>query len=190
MSRLGAAQLRARGAAVLTLNRGGVILYPTEGIWGLGCDPACRSAVEQLLRIKRRPVRKGLILVAGTPAQLQPWVVRWTPAEQARLAATWPGPHTWVVGARLGTPAWITGSRSSVAVRVSAHPAIRDLCRASGSALVSTSANLSGTRPLSSEMAARRLFAREGVRVWPGVLGGARRPSTIRHLQSGKVLRS
>lgn len=186
---LGRRQLRARGRAVRALARGAIILYPTEAVWGLGCDPANDAALARLLQVKRRALGKGLILVAGELQQLRPWTARFSRKQQARLEATWPGPHTWVVPARLDAPPGITGRRRKIAVRVSAHPDVRRLCRAHGGALVSTSANLSGRPPVRAEWPARRLFRAVAPVVWPGALGGEKRPSTIRDLQTGSWIR-
>ena len=135
-------------AAVAALRNGGIIAYPTEGVWGLGCDPFDEAATLRLLALKQREVDKGLILIAASPGQLD-GLVDWDALPASRRAAvlaTWPGPHTWVVPATARVPAWITGGRDSVAVRVTAHADVVALCNAYGGALVSTSANVS-TQP-------------------------------------------
>lgn len=179
-------------AAAALLARGGVIAYPTEGVWGLGCDPFDRAAVLRLLDIKQRAAEKGVILVAGDVAQLDP-IVDWTSLPQARrdaVTTSWPGPNTWVMPARQDVPGWITGAHASVAVRVSAHPRITALCAAFGGALVSTSANLSGEPAVSTRDAldTRLLDQLDGVLV--GETGGRASPSTIRDARSGELLRA
>ena len=128
------------------LRRGGVIAYPTEAVWGLGCDPFDESAVLRLLAIKQRPVEKGLILIAATLEQLKPLIdVAAVPTDRlADVLSSWPGPYTWVMPATAQAPRWITGQHRGIAVRVSQHPTVVGLCQAYGGALVSTSANLSG----------------------------------------------
>src|SRR6218665_315978 len=87
--------------AAIRLKSGGVIAYPTEAVWGLGCDPFDETAVMRLLAIKQRPVDKGLILIAADLAQLQP-LLDLPAMPETRLAevlASWPGPHTWVLPA-------------------------------------------------------------------------------------------
>ncbi|MCI4568136.1 Sua5/YciO/YrdC/YwlC family protein [Lysobacter sp. CFH 32150] len=131
------------------LHRGGVIAYPTEAVWGLGCDPFDEAAVTRLLAIKQRPVDKGLILIAGTLEHfdgLLDWDLLPTDRREA-VYASWPGPHTWIVPATARVPAWITGLHRGVAVRVSAHPVVVGLCTAFVGPLVSTSANASGQPP-------------------------------------------
>ena len=128
------------------LRKGAVVAYPTEGVWGLGCDPRDEAAVLRLLAIKQRPVDKGLILIAANLEQLRPFLdLDALPADRrAAVLASWPGPHTWVMPARTAAPRWITGAHAGIAVRVSAHPPVVALCTAFGGALVSTSANLAG----------------------------------------------
>ncbi|ATD68485.1 tRNA threonylcarbamoyladenosine biosynthesis protein RimN [Luteimonas chenhongjianii] len=179
-------------AAADLLARGGVIAYPTEGVWGLGCDPFDRAAVLRLLDIKQRAVDKGVILIAGAVTQLDP-IVDWSALPQARQAAvmaSWPGPNTWVMPARADVPGWITGAHASVAVRVSAHAPVIALCAAFGGALVSTSANLSGHPAVTTRDALDpHLIARiDGVLV--GETGRRSSASTIRDAHSGDVLRA
>ncbi|MFL6586099.1 MAG: L-threonylcarbamoyladenylate synthase [Luteimonas sp.] len=177
-------------AAAALIARGGVVAYPTEGVWGLGCDPFDRDAVTRLLDIKQRPVDKGVILIAGALAQLDA-IVDWTSLpDDARVTDSWPGPNTWVVPARPDVPTWITGAHASVAVRVSAHADVVALCAAFGGALVSTSANLTGEPAVADRDALDvRLLARiDGL--LDGRTGGRTGPSTIRDALTGDVFRA
>lgn len=179
-------------AAAALLARGGVVAYPTEGVWGLGCDPFDRDAVERLLDIKQRPVDKGVILIAGARAQLDA-IVDWTRLPEAvrqRVTDSWPGPNTWVLPARSEVPDWITGAHASVAVRVSAHADVAALCAAFGGALVSTSANLTGEPAVAERDALDpRLLTRvDGV--LDGRTGGRPGPSTIRDALTGDLVRA
>ncbi|KLJ00104.1 Sua5/YciO/YrdC/YwlC family protein [Luteimonas sp. FCS-9] len=178
-------------AAAAVLARGGVVAYPTEGVWGLGCDPFDAGAVHRLLDIKRRPVDKGVILVAGTPAQLA-GIVDWAGLDAGHRDAvlgSWPGPNTWIVPALPTVPGWLTGAHAGIAVRVSAHPGVVALCAAFGGPLVSTSANLSGEPAVhAADALDPRLLARiDGVAA--GETGARREPSTIRDAATGRVLR-
>jgi len=170
------------------LKRGGLIAYPTESCYGLGCDPSNREAVQRLLRLKRRPQAKGLILIAANLRQLTSFVAPLTPAQREKTRVTWPGPHTWLMPAADNCPPWLTGKHRSLAVRVPAHRGAAQLCREVGMALVSTSANLSGGRPAKNARDCLRLFGGR-VKVLPGRIGRRRKPSTIQDLVSGKVLR-
>lgn len=175
--------------AVLALRRGGVIAYPTEGVWGLGCDPFDPVAVARVLELKQRDVAKGLILVAASIEQFEPCIRRLSAAEHALLADSWPGPQTWVVPHGHILPAWITGYKPTAALRVSAHPVVAALCRAFGGPIVSTSANPSGRQPARSSLQVRRYFPRQLDYILPGRLGGQKGPTPIRDLVSGQLLR-
>jgi len=178
--------------AAALLERGGVLAYPTEGVWGLGCDPFDEIAVLRLLDIKQRSVDKGVILIAGDASQLDA-IVDWArlpDAARARVHDSWPGPNTWVVPARTDVPAFITGAHDSVAVRVSAQSEVVALCAAFGGALVSTSANLSGEPAVASRDALDPHLLVRVDGVLEGETGGRTTPSTIRDALTGDVLRA
>jgi L-threonylcarbamoyladenylate synthase len=170
------------------LKQGGVIAYPTESCYGLGCDPMNRRAVEKILRLKGRGAAKGLILIAASRRQLRPYATR-TSIEAAWNKGRWPGPVTWVLPAAKTCPAWLTGGRDTVAVRITAHPGAAALCKEAGMALVSTSANKSGGKPAKTWRQCHRLFGSR-IRVIKGRIGPRKRPSTLIDLASGKVLRT
>lgn len=119
-------------SAVATLTQGGVIAYPTEAVWGLGCDPRQQAAVLRLLEIKRRPVDKGVIVVAASVDVLHAWVDMdaLAPARRQEVLASWPGPHTWILPITAQAPRWVTGTHDGLAVRISAHPVVAALCAA------------------------------------------------------------
>lgn len=178
-------------SAVAALHRGGVIAYPTEAVWGLGCDPFDEAAVTRLLALKHREVAKGLILIAGALDAfdgLLDWDALPTDRREA-VFATWPGPHTWIVPASGRVPHWITGMHDGVAVRVSAHPLVVSLCAAFGGPLVSTSANRAGDPPprQPGEIDPALLGALDG---WiEGDTGPLSAPTEIGDARSGAVLR-
>lgn len=176
-----------RLAAVL--RGGGVVAYPTEAVYGLGCDPLAPAAVDRLLALKGRAAAKGLILIAAERAQLMPYLAPLTPEQQQRLDASWPGPVTWLVPCSAATPDWLTGGRDTLAVRVTAHEPAAALCRAFGGALVSTSANRSGGEPARSALRSRLIFGPELDAVLHGPVGGLARPTEIRDLRTGVVVR-
>lgn len=172
----------------LFLKRGGVLAYPTESCYGLGCDPRNAAAVRRVLWLKRRSAAKGLILIAAHARQLRPYLADLSPELRRRMRGAWPGPHTWLVPAARDCPPWLRGSHDSIAVRVTAHRGAAALCQQANMALVSTSANLSGGKPAKTAAQCRRLFGRR-VLVIPGRIGARRRPSTIQDLVSGRILR-
>mgnify|MGYP001594741453 FL=1 len=179
--------MSARGVrkAVGVLRRGGIVAYATEYCFGLGCDPWNRRAVLRLLRLKRRSLKKGLILLAADPQQLAPYTAEIPP----KVLATWPGPHTWLVARNPSAPGWIGGGRSSVAVRVTAHPQAVALCRTARIAIVSTSANRAGQAPARSHREVARRFGRSIDYVLPGRVGDAPAPTPIRAAVTGKLIR-
>jgi L-threonylcarbamoyladenylate synthase len=179
-------QLRAACAA---LRAGGVIAYPTEGVWGLGCEPRDELAVERLLALKKRDWRKGLILIAADFSQLEPFVHLPSRTAQKRAFSTWPGPATWVFPASDHTPMWISGERDSVAIRVTAHPVAKALCEAYGGPIVSTSANRAGHPAARSATQVRLEFPGQLDALLPGALGGRDSPTVIRDVISGLILR-
>ena len=170
------------------LARGGLIAYPTESCYGLGCDPRNREAVRRLLRLKRRPQRKGLILIASEYAQLAPYLRAIAPTEQEVLKRAGARAITYLMPAKPCCPRWLRGAHDTLAVRLSAHREAAALCKALGMALVSTSANRSGGKPARTCAQCRRLF---GKRVWvlPGRVGKRKKPSTICAWADGKIVR-
>jgi len=169
--------------------QGGLIACPTEAVWGLSCDPFNPVAVSKLLKLKQRPLEKGLILVAASLAQFD-FLLDDLPEDwQAQLAQSWPGPNTWLVPQQNRLPYWITGGRAKVALRVSAHPPLAALCARTGP-LVSTSANPTGRPPALSRLRLEQYFHAHLAGVLPGKLGGRRNPSQIRDLESGELIRA
>jgi len=177
-------------AAVQALALGEVVAYPTEAVWGLGCDPRNAEAFQDLLALKRRDVRKGVILIAHDFATLSPWLDPDVPAlHREQALASWPGPHTWIWPAATWVPDWLTGGRRSIAVRVTAHPVASALCRAWDGPLVSTSANRSGREPARNIAELRLAFGPRLVAL-PGAIGSSPRPTSIRDLVTGAVIRA
>jgi L-threonylcarbamoyladenylate synthase len=171
--------------AARILKQGGLVAYATEYCFGLGCDPFDRDAVLRLLRLKHRPVKKGLIVLAADIGQLAP-LVRDIPPQ---VSASWPGPHTWLLLPLPGVPGWITGRHEKIAVRVTAHAQAAALCHASGMAIVSTSANRAGQAPARSTREVVRRFGKLIDYILPGRVGDVSAPTPIRDAVTGKLVR-
>lgn len=171
------------------LRKGGIIAYPTEAVWGLGCNPFDERAVNRLLEIKERPVEKGLILIASSMRQLQPLLYSLDDLQYQRLKNSWPGPTTWLIPHHGLVPEWISGEFSTVAVRVTNHPVAAGLCKAYGGPIVSTSCNPQGRAPARTIQEVRRYFSGELDGLTNGSVGKRASPSEIRDLLTGQVIR-
>ncbi|BBU98151.1 L-threonylcarbamoyladenylate synthase type 1 TsaC [Providencia hangzhouensis] len=167
-----------------------VIAYPTEAVFGLGCDPDSETAVYKLLELKQRPWEKGLILIADSYEQLKDYIddEQLTEEQKQAMFATWPGPVTWVIPAKVTTPKWLTGRFDTIAVRVTDHELVKKLCRHYGKPLVSTSANLSGLEPCRTTEDVIAQF-NGSIPVLDGMVGGRQNPSEIRDAKTGQLYR-
>jgi len=171
------------------LRRGGVIAYPTESCYGLGCDPESRRAVQRILKLKRRPQHKGLILIASDYHQVARYLQPLKPEQQHFLKDAGAQAITYLMPAKHSCPRWLRGTHNTLAVRLTAHPYARQLCRSMDSALVSTSANRSGQRPAKTYIQCLRLFGKNAW-VLPGRVGKRRKPSRILAWVDGKIIRN
>jgi len=175
--------------AIRKLRDGGIIAYPTETVYGLGCEPRDGAAVLHLLALKQRRPEHGVILLASELAQLEPFLRPLTAAVRRRIGTPSRLPVTWTVPCRPDTPYWLTGDHDSLAVRITAHPVAHALCEQLGGTLVSTSANLHGRRPASSALAVRRIFNGNLDAILHGDCGTGR-PSSVRDAVTGRILRN
>jgi L-threonylcarbamoyladenylate synthase len=175
--------------ASTALNACGVIAYPTEAVWGLGCDPFSEHAVARILTMKRRQFGMGLILIAADIKQLSPFLSGLSEPQIQVLKDSWPGPQTWLVPNNFVAPPWITGERDTLALRVTDHPIASALCRSYGGPLVSTSANPHGFPPAKSLLKVNLYFRTQLDYVVPGLLGKSIQPTSIKHLITGETLR-
>lgn len=167
----------------------GVVAYPTEAVWGLGCNPFSEQAVLRLLELKSRPIEKGLILLAADIEQFEPFISHLDDLQRQRLKNTWPGPVTWLVPANHRVPRWITGHFDSVALRVTDHPVAAGLSRAFGAPIVSTSCNPNGRQPARTAFQVRQYFAEQLNAITSGAVGKRQQPSEIRDLVTGEIRR-
>jgi L-threonylcarbamoyladenylate synthase len=175
--------------ALRVLANGGVIAYPTEGVYGIGCLPENQATVLRLLAIKRRAANKGLILIASALNQLETLIVLPEGERLVEIKSSWPGPVTWILPAQHGLPSWLLGPNDTLAVRVTDHPIAARLCTRLGSPLISTSANRAGRPPPTSAMQVRRNLGKQLDDVLVGPLGSLKRPTTIRDALTGRQLR-
>lgn len=178
-------------AAATLLRNGGVLGYPTEAVYGLGCDPHDRTAFERLFALKQRPPTQGVLLIAADFAQVERYIdLPAVPADVlAQVRASWPGPHTWIFPRSAAVPDWVVGTHAGIALRVTAHAPAAALCRAFGGALVSTSANPHGLPPSRTAATVAGYFgdALDGLLDAP--LGEQTRPTVIRDALTGIMVR-
>ena len=167
------------------LKQGEIIAYPTEGVWGLGCDPKNNKAILKLLSLKGRSSKKGLILIGAKPEHFYDYVD--FDLYKERLLQKWPGAHTWVVPSKTQN-SLLTGETKNIALRMSSHPKIIQLCNEFNGALVSTSANKEGEPTLLTLGSIKKQFP--SVEPLKGDLGGMTKPSGIQDLLTGRIIRA
>jgi L-threonylcarbamoyladenylate synthase len=142
----------------------------------------------RLLKLKQRPQRKGLILIAAHYSQVARYLLPLSPAEQDKLQSDGAKVVTFLMPSRPSTPHWLRGEHNTLAIRITAHPFAKQLCRNARSALISTSANRSGQQSAKTYAECKRLFGNE-VWVLRGLVGKRKQPSTIRSWLNGKIVR-
>lgn len=178
------------GQAAECLQAGKLIGYPTEAVYGLGCDPRNEIAVRQLLLLKERPASAGLILIADAIDRFTPFIKPLSQQLETRAMSAWPGPVTWLVPRADDVPSWLAGEHKTIALRLTDHPVCRALCAVFGGAIVSTSANPGHAEPARSVAAMEAYFGAALCGIVDGELGGDESPSEIRDLITGQVLRT
>ncbi len=175
--------------AVAAIRSGGVVAYPTEAVYGLGCDPNDREACERIFELKQRTPDMGLILIASQIGQFEQFLVDLSDAQGATLQSSWPGPITWLVPDNGVAPNWITGGQGTLALRVTDHPVAAALCESFGGPLVSTSANPHGHPPARSADDVSAYFGETLAAILDGPLGELTQPTEIRDLVTQEIIR-
>jgi len=171
------------------LRAGGVLAYPTEAVFGLGCDPDNLTAFEKIFTLKQRPPEQGVLLIAASFEQIEDWIE--APHDAiARAQATWPGPYTWIFPRSRRVPEWVAGGHSGIALRVTAHETAAALCQAFGGPIVSTSANIHGQPPARSAEECEAMFGSALDGILNGETGGLSRPTPIADAVTGAIIRA
>ncbi len=174
--------------ATKIIHRGGIIAYPTEAVFGLGCDPLDFNAVETICQLKNRSLSKGLILIASDLEQVRPFTSA-TPAQLRKLETKTSTPTTWIMPAHPHCPRWLTGKHQGIAIRITKHPIAQQLCEQLGHALVSTSANISNHPAARTALDVQRIFAENVDMILHADTGGYHQASEIRDVRSNRILR-
>ncbi|QCI21323.1 L-threonylcarbamoyladenylate synthase type 1 TsaC [Buchnera aphidicola (Hyperomyzus lactucae)] len=167
-----------------------VIAYPTESMFGLGCDPTSEEAVKKLLFLKKRTIEKGFILVASDFDQVRMYINEndLSKKQKNKIFCYWPGPFTFLLPAKYNVPYWLTGKFNTIAVRISAHIGIIQLCNAFGKAVISTSANISNMNPCITSEEVFKCFGKD-FPLLSGKIGNERHPSRIINIINGNIIR-
>jgi len=172
--------------------RGGIIAYPTEAVFGLGCDPDNDLAVQKLLSIKQRPAHKGLILLAANYSQLQPYLDNAAISQDNRrkILSLWPDAITQVLPVNKNISSLLCGDFDTIAVRITDHEDVVALCEATNKAIVSTSANLAGKIPAITWQQVQQQLGNKIDFIIKGKTLGLLKPSTIINGLTGEVIRN
>jgi len=179
--------------AVTALQHGGIIAYPTEAVYGLGCDPENLSAVKKLLAIKQREKEKGLILIAANFEQLKPYLLPLEKDIEEKLLKSWHDsdhPITWLVPAKKEVADYLKGQFDTLAVRVSKHRIVKELCEMFNAAIISTSANISGQESARTAEQVKQLFENKIDFIIEGETDRNAQPSEIRDALTNKLIRT
>ena len=180
---------KAIESAVAALKQGGIIAYPTEAVFGLGCDPDNESALERLLELKQRPQEKGLIIIAASYEQLQPYIQPLANKQKEKVESTWPGSITWLLPVNKNVSRLLRGEHETIAARVTAHPVASKLCQQYGKPVVSTSANVAGLAPARSVGEVIQQFNKQVDYILDGEVDLEANPSEIRDLLTDRIIR-
>ena len=179
--------------AVKVLQQEGIIAYPTEAVYGLGCDPENIATIQKLLALKQREKEKGLILIAANFDQLRPYLKSLDEDIEKKLLASWSDQQkaiTWLVPVKEEVSDYLKGQFDTLAVRVSHHPIVKDLCEAFGGAIVSTSANISTHEAARTSKEVKEIFQDKIDFIVEGETDITAQPSEIRDALTDKVIRS
>ncbi len=180
-------KIKRLGKAVL---QGVVFAYPTDTIWGFGCHPLIPDSVSRILDIKQRPIEKGLILLSSRLCYLEPYLKASLSSKEVRcLQEITNPPTTWLVEANNDCPDWLRGQFSTIAVRLTNHPFVQQLCDAIEAPLVSTSANRSSRATVRNAIQARIQFGSELDYIVDGFNTGRKRASKIKSLATRQTFR-
>ena len=173
------------GSVVNSLKKGEVVAYPTEGVWGLGCDPSDDQAITKLLNLKGRSESKGLILIGSSLEQFSEFIE--VEKYKDKLLEKWPGHHTWLVPPKQEISKLIIGNNEKIALRLSTHKQVIELCEEFKGVITSSSANKENSPILESPEEIKDAFP--DIKVLTGELGGQSQPSKIQDLLTGELIR-
>ena len=176
--------------AVRIIKAGGVIAYPTEAIFGLGCDPLNPYAIEKLLTLKQRDINKGLLLIATNIEQIRPYVDQLDASMVKKILGPGVQPITWLIKANPSVPYWLRGNHPTIGIRIIHHPIATAICTCLNQPIISTSANISHRPPAKRRIMVHKYFHGLVDDIVSGSLGKYAAPSEIRDIVTDQVIRS
>ncbi|MEO5346112.1 MAG: L-threonylcarbamoyladenylate synthase [Magnetococcus sp. YQC-9] len=166
-------------AALTALHHGQVIGLPTETLFGLAADPWNPAAMDQLIRMKQRPMDKGFILLINDQMDLATLILLPSPLALSLMKQFWPGPLTLVLPAQPHLPPLLTGGTDFIALRHSPAPIVQELLAVWQKPLISTSANRAGEPPPHTANEVRAIWQSENLIVLDGDIRPDALPSTL-----------
>ena len=170
------------------IRRGGIIAYPTESCFGLGCDPKNKKAINKIIKLKKRSRDKNFILIGSSINQFDTFINPLNDIEKNKLFSKWPGPHTWLINVNNQCPNWLK-SNSKIALRIPSFSKCQDLVRSIDMAITSSSLNLSGKKPLKNYRDVCRFLPNQ-VKIIGGRIGKNKSPSVIQDFKTKNIIRS
>ncbi|MBT4482344.1 MAG: threonylcarbamoyl-AMP synthase [Candidatus Latescibacteria bacterium] len=174
--------------AVNVLKNGGIVVYPTETVYGIGCDPFNRIAYERVQHLKGRNNNKQMLLLACSLSQVEHFTGRLADIPRRLAHEFWPGPLTMVIKPRNEMPVYLYGDSGGVAFRITSHPIAAALSRNFGCPITSTSANMTGKPTVGTYEEALNMFGKDVSIVIKNHIPLNGTPSTVIDLTSGKPL--
>lgn len=174
--------------ATIFLKNGDIIGYPTEAVYGLGCDPWNQEGVSRICSIKKRSSAKNFIVVAASINQLDNLID--TKILTKSVVNSWPGHTTWLIPAVNTAPEWLIDNNTGlIAIRVSNHETIKELCLKYNSPLISTSANISGDPAVTTQKGFEKVFEKAIPYLVNGDIGKHTNTSIINNMITGERIR-
>lgn len=184
------------------LNQGNLLAYPTEAVWGIGCDPFNEQAVRHILTIKNRPIDKGMIVITADSQLIDDFFQPLPLTIQNTIRQTWQHSHNqattflFPIPCHIDIPNWVTGGRDTLAIRVIHHQAIATLCQTLAKTspnnpygfLISTSCNPSGEAPTTTLEQAQAYFG-NSIGYFNAATLGYTQPSQIKDALTGEMIR-
>ncbi len=177
------------GSSVEWIKSGKILIHPTEGIWGLGCDAFNEDAVNKIFKIKRRSKNKSFILLSESLDFIKKYIQDLNKEDEKFLENYWPGPVTFLLKYNQNLPVHLHTENGKIAVRVSNHLPVKRLLNKFSGLMVSTSSNISGDGIIQDPIKILEFFESNDLAYYDEQLGQTKKPSKIIDLESKSVIR-